>query len=224
MYMMAAARSAWHPLGRRIGSLIAWINKPHSRGVVSLRREGEALRPLARFEFLADPRDAERLADSLRLMARLLAAPPLAEVCEHASPSRYSGFAKALGRQSLRNFLLTAPTALAIDVSAGLRRGLFRRFVAGGSTLADLLADPAALGDHVRQRAFGQWHACGTCRMGAAEDRDAVIGARDARVHGVQGLRVVDASAMPAIPRANLNIPVLMIAEKFADAIRRDDA
>jgi 5-(hydroxymethyl)furfural/furfural oxidase len=38
-------------------------------------------------------------------------------------------------------------------------------------------------------------------------------------VHGLSGLRVVDASVMPAAPRANLNIPVLMIAEKFSDEI-----
>jgi len=49
-------------------------------------------------------------------------------------------------------------------------------------------------------------------------DRDAVVDP-DGRVIGVQGLRVVDASIMPSIPRGNTNIPTIMVAEKMADMI-----
>jgi 5-(hydroxymethyl)furfural/furfural oxidase len=126
----------------------------------------------------------------------------------------------------LPNWLITAPTALAIDLVPGLRKAAFARFVAGGIALGDLVADDDALESYVRARVFGQWHPCGTCRMGAAADRDAVVDPADARVHGVAGLHVVDASVMPTVPRANLNIPVLMLAEKFADGLaasaRRD--
>lgn len=222
MYLMAAAKSAWHPLGLRIGSLVAWINKPFSRGAVVLSGPAFEDKALASFNFLADTRDAARLADAVRFMARLSAQAPFADQIELASPSSYSGFARSLGRKSVRNFLLTAPTALAIDASARLRAGLFAKFVAGGTSLAALVADPDALEAYVRARAFGQWHACGTCRMGPAGDRDAVVDPRNARVHGISGLRVCDASVMPSVPRANLNIPVIMIAEKFADAIRAD--
>ena len=65
MYFMAAAKSAWHPLGRRIGALIAWINTPHSRGRVLLQGADPLLEPVAEFNHLADPRDAERLKDCL---------------------------------------------------------------------------------------------------------------------------------------------------------------
>jgi len=64
------------------------------------------------------------------------------------------------------------------------------------------------------------WHPCGTCRMGAADDPDAVVDPRQARVRGVERLRVIDASVMPAVPRANTNIPTIMLAEKFAAAIK----
>jgi 5-(hydroxymethyl)furfural/furfural oxidase len=55
--------------------------------------------------------------------------------------------------------------------------------------------------------------------MGPPEDPDAVVDPRTARVYGVEGLSVVDASIMPAVPRANTNIPTIMVAEKMADAI-----
>jgi 5-(hydroxymethyl)furfural/furfural oxidase len=65
----------------------------------------------------------------------------------------------------------------------------------------------------------GTWHPCGTCRMGDARDPMAVADAAG-RVIGVDGLRVCDASLMPTIPCANLNIPVVMMAEKIAATIR----
>ncbi len=219
MYLMVVAKSAWHPLGPRIGSLVSWLNKIHSRGTVTLRSSDPTVGPLAQFNFLADPRDAARLIDSVRFMARIMGQAPLAGLVEHPSPSSYSGFARALGRQNLRNLLLTAPTAVALDHIPAFRKFLFDRFVSGGTNLADLVRDADALETYVRARAFGQWHACGTCRMGPATDRDCVIDPHSARVHGISGLRVVDASVMPAAPRANLNIPVLMIAEKFSAAI-----
>src|ERR1700722_1714416 len=60
-------------------------------------------------------------------------------------------------------------------------------------------------------------HPCCTCRMGT--DDSAVVDA-DAKVHGLDNLRVVDASIMPEIVSGNLNAPVIMMAEKLSDTIR----
>src|SRR5262245_11470265 len=60
----------------------------------------------------------------------------------------------------------------------------------------------------------------GTCKMGSEGDEMAVVDA-ELRVRGIASLRVVDASVMPDLPGGNINAPVIMIAEKAADLIRR---
>jgi choline dehydrogenase len=76
----------------------------------------------------------------------------------------------------------------------------------------------AAIDAFIRRRVESAYHASCTCRMGAADDPGAVVDA-EARVHGIAGLRVVDASIMPSITNGNLNAPTIMIAEKCADHI-----
>ena len=75
----------------------------------------------------------------------------------------------------------------------------------------------AEIDAHIRQSAETAYHPAGTCRMGT--DPMAVTDGQG-RVHGVRGLRVVDASLMPQIVSGNLNAPTIMMAEKLADAVR----
>ena len=79
-----------------------------------------------------------------------------------------------------------------------------------GPEAADEEAHVAA----IRANAYSVFHPCGTCRMGP-DVSDAVVDAR-LRVHGVEGLRVVDASIFPTIPSGNINAPAMMVGERAA--------
>jgi choline dehydrogenase len=71
--------------------------------------------------------------------------------------------------------------------------------------------------DYIRNSAETIWHPVGSCKMG--RDSLAVVDPQ-LRVHGVEGLRVVDASIMPTVPGGNTFAGCVMIAEKAADMIR----
>jgi choline dehydrogenase len=86
-----------------------------------------------------------------------------------------------------------------------------------GEAAPDGQADGERLRSWIRQSLATAFHPTSTCAMGG--DGDAVCDP-ELRVRGVDGLRVVDASVMPAIPRGNTNAPVIAIAERAADLIR----
>ena len=81
----------------------------------------------------------------------------------------------------------------------------------------DVSSDEQAA-DYVRTTGSTVYHPCGTCRMG--EDDGAVVDSQ-LRVHGIDGLRVVDASVMPAMPSPNIHPATIMVAEKSSDIIAK---
>ena len=111
---------------------------------------------------------------------------------------------------------------------AGLR---FTRDIMAAPALAPFNPRELKPGPHITteeelQRAAGDlgttiFHPVGTCKMGPAHDNQAVVDDH-LRVHGVAGLRVIDASIMPTITSGNTNAPTVMIAERGAEFIRRD--
>ncbi len=114
-----------------------------------------------------------------------------------------------------------------------------QRMVAGLRLLLDICAQPAmkpyavtpfntpaddsdeALRAHAARTTFAIYHPVGTCRMG--EDAGAVVDT-ELRVNGIDGLRVIDASVMPVVPRGNTNAPTIAVAERAADLIRHGRA
>jgi choline dehydrogenase len=77
--------------------------------------------------------------------------------------------------------------------------------------------DEASMLQYFREEGGSIYHLCGTCAMGP-DQQTAVVDAR-LKVHGVKGLRVIDASIFPNITSGNINAPVMMVAEKGADLI-----
>jgi 5-(hydroxymethyl)furfural/furfural oxidase len=219
MHLAVNARSGWHAVGGRIGTLFNWVNKSWSRGTVELASPDPREPPLVDFRLLSDERDLDRLADAFRLAASVLLAPSLGAQVLEAFPSTYSARVKRLLRPSRLNGALTALAGPAMDRSARVRSRVLA-FAQEGEPLDALLRDDAALRAHLRRYVGGVWHPCGTCRMGAPDDPMTVCDPAGAVV-GVEGLVVCDASVMPTIPCANLNVPLVMVAEKMADGIRR---
>jgi len=110
------------------------------------------------------------------------------------------------GARLLRTIAATAPLSDVIEAQLEPARG--------GTSDAELLQD-------FRERASTCYHPVGTCRMGP-DPSTAVVDARLA-VHGLSGLRVVDASIFPNVTSGNTNTPTIMVAEKAADLINQEE-
>ncbi|OYX04026.1 MAG: sorbosone dehydrogenase, partial [Rhizobiales bacterium 32-66-8] len=83
---------------------------------------------------------------------------------------------------------------------------------------ADVMDDPAALTRYCGQTVKTNYHPVGTLRMGPDSDPSAVVGP-DLKVRGIDGLRVIDCSIMPAIVSGNTNAPAMAIGSKAASLI-----
>jgi 5-(hydroxymethyl)furfural/furfural oxidase len=218
MHVAIASRGGWHAVGQRLGAVGFWVNKSYSTGRVRLSASPDK-RSEIDFRMLSDPRDMARLKAGFRLGVRAMTAAKQAGVVLDLFPTGFSPRIRELTRPNRRNAVMTAIAAPLMDHSAGIRRRIMT-YAVGALHPADVLAaDDTLLEAHLRRRVGGTWHPCGSCRMGDQADRMAVTDA-NARVIGVEALRVCDASLMPTVPCANLNIPVLMMAEKTAATIR----
>jgi choline dehydrogenase len=143
--------------------------RPTSRGSIGILSPDPLATPAIRPNSLSTREDLADVCEGARLLRRIAAARPLADVVESE-----------------------------IHPGAGCR------------------SDEALLADF-RERAGSVYHASCTCAMGPDPAR-AVVDHR-LRVHGTQGLRVVDASVFPAVTSGNTNAPVVMVAEKASDLI-----
>ncbi|CAB3813830.1 GMC family oxidoreductase [Achromobacter animicus] len=156
-----------------------------------------------------------------------------ASVCNLRPTSRGSVHAQGPAGQKGSEAPLIRPNYLSTDddlrVAADSIR-LVRRIAAAPALQRyrpdEWLPGPAFQTEEELRQAAGKigttiFHPVGTCAMGRDADSGAVVDAR-LRVHGLQGLRIADASIMPRITSGNTNSPTIMIAERAADMIREE--
>jgi 5-(hydroxymethyl)furfural/furfural oxidase len=219
MVLSAVGKSAWHDVGRQLGSLVVILHKTLSEsGTVRLASPDWRDEPMVDFNLLTDHRDVVRLMDGFRRAAAIQLSDQVKSVTSNPFPTSYSDRMRKAGAINRRNGLRMAFVSRLLDANATLRSFLMRNFIMEGYPLDELVDDDEKLEDFIRSHAVGAWHAACTCRMGRADDEIAALDSQG-RVKGVEGLRVVDASIFPVIPCANTNIPTIMAAEKIAAAM-----
>jgi len=123
----------------------------------------------------------------------------------------------------LFNYLATEGDRQEFRDAIRLTREIFAQQAFDPYRGAELSPGPAVATDaeidaHIRRKAESAYHPSCSCRMGADDDPLAVVDG-ELRVRGTEGLRVVDASVMPAVVSGNLNAPTIMIGERAADII-----
>ncbi len=124
-----------------------------------------------------------------------------------------------------QNFFAEGDDLMTLRTGIRMVRELAQQRVLQPFIEAEIAPGPARASDadidaHIAATALTAHHPLGTCRMGLATDASAVVGP-DLRVHGVEALRVIDASVMPDLVGGMINAPVIMIAERGADLVSR---
>ncbi|MBZ9921690.1 GMC family oxidoreductase N-terminal domain-containing protein [Mesorhizobium sp. BR1-1-7] len=223
MSLAIIARSGWHAMGYRIGTLYVWVNKSYSQGSVRLASGSVEAEPIVDFRMLSDDRDMQRLREAFRFVAALAQSETVSGISSIAFPANYSDRVRHFSVPGMRNQAVMQIFASMLDALPAMRPWLVRKFVTEGATLAEILSDDTVLDNYLTECVTGVWHPVGTCRMGRQDDPLAVTD-NSGRVYGVGRLRVCDASVMPSIPRANTNIPTIMVAERMADLIKKERA
>jgi 5-(hydroxymethyl)furfural/furfural oxidase len=185
------------------------------RGRVALRSSDHRQEPQVEMNFAGHELDLKRLMVGFRLAVDMLTYRKVRDMSGVTFPVKFTDRLRQLNQRTTANAVKAELIARLTDLVPALAEPVFGTLADRRIDLTALVKDDDALAEHIRQNVAGMFHVAGTCRMGADTDRDAVVDTAG-RVRGFDGLRVVDASIMPTVPRANTNIPTIMIAEKIS--------
>jgi 5-(hydroxymethyl)furfural/furfural oxidase len=213
------SKSAWHPIGRQIGTTMMAVYTTYSEAG-EVRLKGPKFEdPLSiKLNLLSDERDMARLMWSFRFFSDLYDAEPVRRITRRVFPAVWAENAKKVGVVSAKNWMLTKLGSILLDGPAPVRNMIFDRQISTGQSLKEILDSDASLEQYLRRTVSSGFHVSCTCRMGSANDPMAVTD-EAGQVRGVAGLRIADASLFPRVPSANTNLPVIMAAERVSDLI-----
>ena len=218
MYINVQSKTSWSALGRRIATVAPTLWKPVARGRVALKSPELDREPLVEMNFASHELDLQRLKQGFVIALDMLAYAQHRGLANIGFPVKPTDRIRSLNRKTPSNALKSWAVAALTDIIPPLSGPVFATLADRTEDLFELAHDDDQLTEHVRRNVGGMFHVAGTCRMGDAADPKTVADA-EGRVRGFAGLSIADASIMPTIPRANTNIPTLMIAEKISDAL-----
>jgi len=219
LFMAAPNRTTWSALGERLAALAISVFKPFSRGHVAFSPTGPDHMPVAHFNLLEDPRDLARMRQLVRMAWAVLDTPHLRPIINERFGTSFTPRVNKLNFRNRRNALASQAMTWLLDGPEPLRRFLIKNVINQGISLDEVIDRDECLDEWIFQRVTTYFHPCGTCRMGLREN--GAVASTSGKVHGLDGLYVADASIMPDIPRANLNLTTIMIGEKIADHLRQ---
>ena len=218
MYLNVQNKTSWSRLGHQVANLSLALLKPMARGRVSLASADERRPPCVEFNFTGHELDLRRMMQGYRRIVDILAEPRVKAITETVFPVRFSDRLRRLNQYTPANVMMSTTIAALLDVFPAFGGPIFSVLADRRVDLQTLVQDDDALAEHIRDNIGGMFHVVGTCRMGAPNDPATVVDPAG-RLRGFSGLRVVDASIMPTLPRGNTNIPTIMLAEKVAAEI-----
>ncbi|MEA2859181.1 MAG: 5-(hydroxymethyl)furfural/furfural oxidase [Methylobacteriaceae bacterium] len=213
LFVSFIARTSGRPHGNRIGMVGPSLYAPYSRGAVRLRGRAPDHLLDVDFRLLSDPLDRERLLVAARFARDLLADEAVQDTVLETFVLPANPPIRLLNAPGMSAAILNRLLATIIDSGGPLRRHALELGIGRGRLLRDF--GDAQFDECVLASATAMFHPVGTCAIGSVVDPHL-------RVRGIGALYVADASVMPVIPRANTNIPTLMVAEKAALHIAQD--
>lgn len=201
-------RTGGRSTGNRFALVDTCLYAACSRGSVTADPSNPLGEPLVDFNALGDPRDADRILQAARVARDLLQDEAVRAITHESFIMPPNVPIRLFNKPGVASALAGAAAAAISGMNAAARKAALRMVIGPGRLLSDIASEDR-FAELVLASVTPMFHVAGTCAMGSVVDSEA-------RVVGVEGLRVVDASIMPTLPRANTNIPTIMIAEKCA--------
>ncbi len=208
LFISFIARTGGRSTGNRFGMVGPCLYAAASRGSVTLDPTDPQGPPRVDFNALGDPRDAERLLHAARVTREFLEDEAVRAVTHESFIIPQKLPIRFFNQPGIGSAVASTAAAAVFGMNAAVRKAALRTMIGPGRFLSEIKSDDR-FAELVLASVTPMFHVSGTCAIGTVVDSEA-------RVIGVEGLRVVDASIMPTLPRANANIPTIMIAEKCA--------